>query len=65
MSNLHEKCATCTRVKDNDCAVYPNPAYWWEKRKGCPLATHIHKRIVEDKKVNPLKASKRNAKKKK
>ena len=60
MTNLHENCDKCTRITlDNNCAVYPKPEYWWEKRGGCPLATHTKTRVIEEKKVNPLKASKR------
>ena len=59
MDILHEKCCTCARIVNDICGVYTNPVYWWDKRGGCPLATHVKIRVVEEKKVNPLKASKR------
>ena len=60
MKPLHEKCDTCGRITDNICGVYSNPIYWWDKRGGCPLATHVKVKVIEDnKKINPLKASKR------
>jgi hypothetical protein len=43
------------------CSVYPNPASRW--RSGtCVMATHVKRNIEEIKqKINPLKASKRAA----
>ena len=40
------------------CEVYSNPRAMW-RRGNCPMATHVAKTVHEDKKVNPLKASKR------
>lgn len=55
---LDERCLTgnCGKIVDDRCTVYRFPVKRWHL--GCPLA----KRDVvvqEDKKVNPLKASKR------
>jgi hypothetical protein len=59
-----EGCAGCDRVSTfpsgDYCASYPNPAVKWEFGK-CNFATHIKVEKVEQKKVNPLKASKRAA----
>ena len=56
-----EQCKGCTNViNDNVCKVYVFPASKWSRSsKSCPMATHIIKKIVEDKFINPLKASKR------
>lgn len=41
----------------NVCIPYSDPAALW--RRGCPMATNIIREKVEQKKVNPLKASKK------
>ncbi len=62
-----EQCEGCGKVIEYSeakyCMVYPNPAGKWSMG-GCPQATH--KKVVKEEtvqKVNPLKASKRAAKK--
>jgi hypothetical protein len=59
-----EKCSGCDRVKGfptgEYCTSYPNPGVKWEFGK-CNFATHIKVEKVEQKKLNPLKASKRAA----
>ena len=62
-----EQCEGCGKVieytSEKYCMVYPNPAGKWAVG-GCPQATH--KKVVKEEstqKVNPLKASKRAAKK--
>lgn len=57
-----EGCARMVTVGDTAyCSVYPNPASRW--RSGtCVMATHVKRNIEEIKqKINPLKASKRAA----
>mgnify|MGYP007070727961 CR=1 FL=1 len=53
-----EKCGVCAKISDGFCTVYSNPAGKWSVG-GCYIATHIKKVVVEKKRVNPLKASKR------
>jgi len=60
-----ESCEGCDRVKEFDsgkyCLSFPNPAQKW-KLGTCNLATHIKKTTAQPAaKINPLKASKRNA----
>ena len=62
-SQCIEACEGCKRVEERDsqnfCAVYSSPVFRWSFGI-CPMATH--KKVeekVEDKKLNPLKASKR------
>jgi hypothetical protein len=46
------------------CMSFPYPAQKWQSA-GCSMATHAKKAIKpEQQKINPLKASKRNAGKK-
>lgn len=59
-----EKCVGCKNVKNEYCSIYPEPLAKWGVG-GCGFATHIEKELVEAKKVNPLKASKKASKKKK
>ncbi len=63
-----DKCEGCDRILDMEqgrfCAATPNPGTKW--RLGvCNLATHVKsdKKSGEAVKINPLKASKRAAKK--
>jgi hypothetical protein len=62
-----EQCEGCGKVLEHStgkyCMIYPNPSGKWSVG-GCPQATH--KKVVKEEstqKVNPLKASKRSAKK--
>jgi hypothetical protein len=59
-----ETCQGCDRIKafatGEYCTSYPNPAVKWEFGK-CNFATHIKVEKAEQKKLNPLKASKRAA----
>lgn len=57
---VHDKCIGCKKVdSDQFCVVYIKPSIWWDKRGGCSIATHVSKEAVKEKKVNPLKASKK------
>jgi hypothetical protein len=63
-----ENCEGCTRVMEVEagkfCMSFPYPAQKWQSA-GCSMATHAKKAIKpEQQKINPLKASKRNAGKK-
>ncbi len=52
----------CKRTEEDLCAAYINPALKW-KLGDCPLATHIIVQEEVEKFVNPLKASRRRARK--
>jgi hypothetical protein len=57
---VHDKCIGCKKVdSDQFCMVYSKPSIWWDKRNGCPVASHTSKTVAVEKKVNPLKASKK------
>ena len=63
-----ESCEGCTRVIELEvgkyCTSFPYPAQKWQKG-ACPMSSHVKKGLkVEEQKINPLKASKRNAGKK-
>lgn len=63
-----ENCEGCTRVVEFEtgkyCTNFPYPAQKWQKGS-CSMSTHVKKgQKAEAQKVNPLKASKRNAGKK-
>jgi hypothetical protein len=63
-----EECEGCSRVLDFDmgrfCISFPYPAQKWQK-SSCPMSSHVKKgQKVDAQKINPLKASKRNAGKK-
>ena len=63
-SQCVEACNGCKRIQEdtNVCGVYSAPVFRWSFGI-CPMATH--KKVeekVDDKKVNPLKASKRGGK---
>jgi hypothetical protein len=63
-----EDCSGCSRVQDFEmgkfCISFPYPAQKWQKGS-CPMSSHVKKvQKVDDQKINPLKASKRNAGKK-
>lgn len=64
-----EKCEGCGKIMEGAsekyCMLYPDPAGKWGMGN-CPSATHLKKNIKEEtQKINPLKASKRLAKKQK
>jgi len=57
-----KECAGCGKVVDTlFCGVYISPLGKWESGKNCPMATHLVREVKEQKFVNPLKASKREA----
>ena len=65
---IDEKCEGCNRVGEFEsgkyCTSAPDPEAKW-LLGNCNLATHITMEVTETKqKVNPLKASKRGARKK-
>jgi hypothetical protein len=62
-----DKCEGCSRVLTGPepgpsvCRAFLVPASKW-RSGNCPMATHLRKDLVEDKKrMDPLKASKRKA----
>lgn len=59
-----DSCKGCERVVNYPtgefCSSFPNPMIKWEFGK-CNFATHIRVERKEEKKLNPLKASKRSA----
>ncbi len=65
------QCNGCGRVEENDgkkyCQKFADPAFHWEiEGEICSFATHVKREVKVAKKVlNPLKASKRAAGKKK
>lgn len=63
-----ESCEGCARVMELEagtfCMSFPYPAQKWQSA-GCSMATHLKKETKSgEQKINPLKASKRNAGKK-
>jgi len=65
-----DNCEGCERVEEIEsnkyCLKYAEPSFHWENDQICSFATHIKREVKAVKKiVNPLKASKRLAKKKK
>ena len=45
------------------CLAYINPVAKWENGKICPLATHVERKVEEEKKhIDPIKLSKQLAK---
>jgi hypothetical protein len=62
-----EQCEGCQRAAEfaagKFCSSYPNPSVKW-KTSACNFATHLKVEQQSQQKVNPLKASKRNNKKK-
>ena len=62
-----EACSGCGRITQNEqdevCKVYPVPKAMW-RNKNCIMATHIKKEVFEEKKMDPLKKSKRSMRKK-
>ena len=63
---VHEKCVGCKKVAaDQTCITYINPSMWWDKRGGCPVATHTGKKISfedEKKRVGQQKQKKKTRK---
>lgn len=67
---IDDRCEGCERIEEIEsnkfCIKYADPSYHWENDQICSFATHIKREIKIIKKlVNPLKASKRAAAKKK
>jgi len=62
-----ESCEGCTRVIEFEtgkyCASFPNPTQKWQNGP-CSMSSHVKKAAAGEQKINPLKASKRNAGKK-
>jgi len=62
-----EQCEGCQRTVEFDagkfCSSYPNPSIKW-RASACNFATHTKVEQQDRQKINPLKASKRNNKKK-
>ncbi len=64
-----EACSGCSKVKEyavgQYCAASPEPAIRWKSGK-CNLATHVKEAAgSNNKKINPIKASKKAAAKRK
>jgi hypothetical protein len=62
-----DRCEGCNKIIEYTmgkyCMIYPDPASKWAIG-GCPTASHIKKdAAARDQKINPLKASKRAARK--
>ena len=61
-----EQCQGCDRASEYPtgvyCSAYPEPRLKWVNGNSCSLGTHVKKAQAADngKKINPLKASKRN-----
>lgn len=57
-----EKCEGCAHIIEKSgqkyCDVFPDPAFKWSVGY-CNFATHIKVEAKTEKKINPLKASKR------
>lgn len=67
---VSEKCEGCKNVEQFDnvvyCISYMEPSTKWAENKVCPMCTVIVEKIKEEaNKINPLKASKKAAKRKK
>jgi hypothetical protein len=67
---IDERCEGCERIEEVEskkfCKKYADPSFHWENDQICSFATHIKREIkIAKKVVNPLKASKRAAAKKK
>jgi len=55
-----ELCSGCLKADNIDeCSIYSMPSVW-VKKGGCPMKTNKKVEIKKDKKINPLKASKRS-----
>jgi len=67
---IDDRCDGCDKVETVEsgkfCAKYADPSFHWENDQICSFASHIKRDVKVNKKiVNPLKASKRAAAKKK
>lgn len=60
-----EECEGCAQIKEFPeglfCATYANPVAKWSTGR-CNFATHVKDKEKAEKKINPLKASKRGSK---
>ena len=54
-----EQCRDCNRHDGTYCSVYIAPVAKW-RNQNCPMATHLIIEKKKDKKINPLKKSKRS-----
>jgi len=65
LTPIIDKCEGCDRVREFDgekfCSSYPAPDRKWTEGR-CNFATHMRVDAKAAAKVNPLKASKRSAK---
>jgi hypothetical protein len=63
-----EKCNGCEHIVvvngKSFCRAFPDPSAKWAFGP-CNLATHVERKVKEERKINPLKAAKREAKGKK
>lgn len=69
-SPIDDRCEGCERIEEVSgekyCQKYAEPAFHWEDDQICSFATHVKREVSVVKKIiNPLKASKRAAAKKK
>lgn len=46
-------------LEDHVCIAYVDPSYWHHKMGKCPLQSNKKEEVTTQKKVNPIKASKR------
>lgn len=63
-TKIVDKCVNCKKIDGEYCSVYVNPAAMWMTVGSCNMYTEIIRKSVEERKINPLKASKNKAKKK-
>jgi len=60
---LPKQCTGCDHSNGVICDYYEWPDHQWTRVGGCAAATHTHPKIkIDEKTVNPLKASKRQSK---
>ncbi len=63
---VDERCEGCDTEAGSFCKKYADPSFHWENDQVCSFASHVKREVkVTTKKLNPLKASKRAAGKKK
>lgn len=58
MGKIVEQCIGCQKILQGEnqnligqeavCSAYRDPAMWWNKMGGCPLATHVHKKVGQE-----------------
>lgn len=61
-----DQCKGCKYIEGPFCMVYISPSAQWHRGR-CPMYVNpaeVQKKVEEEKKLNPLKASKRGGKKK-